>query len=139
MVEVTVDFGDGSKYVERAVSRDHVTVGREFNGAHEAISSISIEDEGISPRHARLLLADAPGELAVQDLGSRDGTFVDGRRLELGEVCSLGEGGSLMIGHLRAVARLVDRVEPLAFGLRMPLEADVLDEAERRAAASRPR
>jgi diguanylate cyclase (GGDEF)-like protein len=56
--------------------------------------TIRIEDPGISRRHARIVLR-GPGSYWVEDLGSRNGTFVRGARVTHQE---LGEGDRLAIG-----------------------------------------
>ena len=50
-----------------------------FIGRHPSCEVI-IDDAGVSRRHAKILLQQ--DEFWLEDLGSRNGTFVDGRRLE---------------------------------------------------------
>jgi pSer/pThr/pTyr-binding forkhead associated (FHA) protein len=117
-VHVTVELGDGSRYVQTAAGPE-VTIGRDLTGFDHYFSSISIDDPGVSREHARLLV-DADGTLSVEDLGSRNGTFVGGRRLEHGAVERLGADGKLSLGGIEAVVRIVDQLEPYAFGKRIP-------------------
>jgi diguanylate cyclase (GGDEF)-like protein len=63
-------------------------------GRHPSCQLI-IDDPSVSRRHARVFLQN--GELWLQDLGSRNGTFVDGRQLESKR---LSDGTLLQIGHL---------------------------------------
>jgi diguanylate cyclase (GGDEF)-like protein len=63
-------------------------------GRHPSCQVI-IDDPSVSRRHARVYLQN--GELWLQDLGSRNGTFIDGRHLEAKQ---LTDGTLLQIGHL---------------------------------------
>jgi two-component system, cell cycle response regulator len=63
-------------------------------GRHPSCQVI-IDDPSVSRRHARVYLNN--GELWLQDLGSRNGTFIDGRHLETKK---LADGTLLQIGHL---------------------------------------
>src|SRR6266508_5743733 len=68
---------------------DQITIGR------DSTNGITINDAEISRRHARLTFQG--GKYILEDLGSTNGTFVNGQRLagprvlKAGEVVSLGE------------------------------------------------
>jgi diguanylate cyclase (GGDEF)-like protein len=62
-------------------------------GRHPTCQVI-VDDPSISRRHARVFLQN--GELWLQDLGSRNGTFIDGRHLEAKQLM---DGTLLQIGH----------------------------------------
>jgi len=62
-------------------------------GRHPSCQII-LDDPSVSRRHARIFLQN--GELWLQDLGSRNGTFIDGRHLEAKQ---LADGTLLQIGH----------------------------------------
>jgi two-component system, cell cycle response regulator len=62
-------------------------------GRHPS-AQLVIDDPSVSRRHARIFLQG--GELWLQDLGSRNGTFVDGRLLESRQ---LRDGTLLQLGH----------------------------------------
>jgi len=55
---------------------------------------ITLEDERISRRHVKLIRSES-GEILVQDLGSTNGTYKDGRRVSL---VPLGEGERINVG-----------------------------------------
>ncbi|HUK65200.1 MAG TPA: FHA domain-containing protein, partial [Anaeromyxobacteraceae bacterium] len=61
-----------------------------------------LQDELVSRRHARLSVEN--GELKVEDLGSTNGTFVNGIRTERGRVA---EGDRILVGAtlMRVVSR----------------------------------
>jgi two-component system, cell cycle response regulator len=62
-------------------------------GRHPSCQLI-IDDPSVSRRHARIFLQG--GELWLQDLGSRNGTFIDGRLLQSKQ---LRDGTLLQLGH----------------------------------------
>ncbi len=63
-----------------------------FIGRHPSCR-IVIDDAGVSRRHARIFLQNE--EFWLEDVGSRNGTFIDGRRLERKR---LHDGGLIQIG-----------------------------------------
>lgn len=72
-----------------AVGTEPVTVGR------EAGCALQVRDEAVSRRHAQLRLVSS-GEVEVADLGSTNGTYVNGRRLS--GPARLAEGDAVSIG-----------------------------------------
>ena len=85
--------------------------------------AIRIIDAGISRRHARVM-RQAPGQYAVEDLGSSNGTFVNGMRVE-GQK-PLGEGDRLGVGpSIELRFGFTDEAEEGA--LRRLYESSVLD------------
>jgi hypothetical protein len=62
------------------------------------LSAQGAKGHGVSRRHARLALG--PGGLLVTDLGSTNGTFVNGVRLAPGEPTRLSSGAELALGRL---------------------------------------
>ena len=69
--------------------------GDQFNIGRDSSNEISINDAEVSRRHARLTFQG--GKYVLEDMGSTNGTFVNGQRLvgprvlKTGEVISLGE------------------------------------------------
>ena len=77
-------------------------------------NEIPIADERSSRRHAEIFFE--LGEWKVRDLGSRNGTYVDGQKLE--EAKSLAAGNQITVGTCRLTfAKSLDEVVP-------PLEVD---------------
>ena len=77
-------------------------------------NEIPIADERSSRRHAEIFFEH--GEWKVRDLGSRNGTYVDGQKLE--EAKSLAAGSQITVGSCRLTfAKSLDEVVP-------PLEVD---------------
>jgi Protein of unknown function (DUF3662)/FHA domain len=62
---------------------------------------VSLDDAGVSRRHAEIHVTDAGAR--VVDLGSTNGTFVDGERVDTGE---LRDGSTITVGRSRLVFRL---------------------------------
>ncbi|GAB4544731.1 MAG: hypothetical protein Fur002_18190 [Anaerolineales bacterium] len=96
---------------------DLLTIGR------DAVNEIAINDAEVSRKHARLMFQG--GKYVIEDLGSTNGTFVNGQRLvaqavlKPGDVVSLGEQIVLMYdainndpGATMASPRKYARVEP---------------------------
>jgi predicted component of type VI protein secretion system len=75
---------------------DELLLGRQFEGPGRLS-----EDEEISRRHARIAFADASGQLTVEDLGSTNGTFVNGARMSAPRALSVGDtielGGTTLL------------------------------------------
>jgi Protein of unknown function (DUF3662)/FHA domain len=65
-------------------------------------ADLRINDPGVSRRHAELRFEDA-GELVVEDLGSTNGTLVDGRRVERSR---LHDGATVRVGNTDVVVRI---------------------------------
>lgn len=61
-------------------------------------AEILLKDSSVSRIHARFLLAE--GRVAVTDLNSRNGTFVNGERLKIGEIRCLKKGDSIRFGRI---------------------------------------
>ena len=60
---------------------------------------LKISSRMVSRRHAELKVGG--DDLRVRDLGSRNGTFVDGRRLDDGELAAVPVGSELSLGGVR--------------------------------------
>ncbi|RKG54200.1 FHA domain-containing protein [Corallococcus sp. AB011P] len=80
-------------------------------GRHPACD-VHIPDGRVSGEHASLHWAGAHWEL--RDLGSRNGTFVEGRRLASGERVELGQGQDFLLGKSGIGFRLLDASPPAA-------------------------
>jgi hypothetical protein len=65
-------------------------------------ADLRINDPGVSRLHAELRLEDA-GDLVVEDLGSTNGTLVDGQRIER---TRLHDGATVRVGHTDLVVRI---------------------------------
>jgi FhaA, N-terminal domain/FHA domain len=65
---------------------------------------LPLDDAGVSRRHAEIHVTDAGAR--VVDLGSTNGTFVDGERVTSGE---LHDGSTITVGRSRLVFRRVNR------------------------------
>ena len=76
---------------ELPLSEGDNVIGRELVGAPD-----------VSRRHARVTLRGAT--IFITDLGSKNGTFVEGKRIES---ATLHDGDEIIIGRTRAIVRLV--------------------------------
>lgn len=64
---------------------------------------VRIDSRSISRHHARINVS--PQRVTIEDLGSKNGTTVDGRRLS--SPCDLRDGDCILFGTVRAVVRAV--------------------------------
>ncbi len=76
-------------------------------------ADISLQDGCVSSDHALIRWAD--GAWVIQDHGSVNGTFVDGRRLSAGEPVPLTRGATLAFGSLAPSWAMEDEAPPAAF------------------------
>ena len=82
-----------------AKARTGLTIGRQ-----QATSDLVLSDSSVSRSHARV--AESGGVLTIEDLGSANGTTVDGQVVEQGKPVRLAEGSVIELGDVRlSVAR----------------------------------
>ena len=68
-------------------------------------SAVWIDDESVSRRHARLRIT--AGAVRLEDLDSKNGTFVNGRRVEAAELADKDE---IRLGSVSLTLRILSRV-----------------------------
>ncbi len=95
----------GNATGETLVVEDELVIGRHADGP-----GCLSEDEEISRRHARLS-REATGDYALEDLGSSNGTFVNGLRIQSPVLLSLGD--SIEVGATTLVVRGIVQPEPV--------------------------
>lgn len=105
-----------------------------------ALCHLRLDDPEISGLHAELLWT--PQAWQIQDLGSRNGTFVDGRRLAPGQQARLEHGAELAFADPQRRYRLIvhgrpDAATPAPPATREHGRARHLDELELRFFVSR--
>jgi hypothetical protein len=94
-------------------SRQEILLASHFVVGRHATSSLQLKDGRVSEHHARFYWADNRWHL--RDLGSSNGTFVDGRKLGAGESVPVSVGELLAFGHEDDPWSLVDDSPPVAF------------------------
>lgn len=102
------------------LTESSITVGR------DPTADIVLSDPEVSRQHARFTRTDAGYQL--QDLGSTNGTFVDGRRLS-GEVVSLEPGAVITMGS-NVTVLYEAAVDPMATVVSPDLSFDFDEEEE---------
>lgn len=95
------------------------------NVGQGAQNDVVLDDDTVSTRHARLEFAD--GGWKVTDLESRNGTYVDGQRLEPGVETPIRDGASLGFGAVR-----------LTFGIEPDVDPSTVTAAEPQPTETRP-
>lgn len=88
--------------------------------------SVRVDEPRASAEHARLSYR--AGVWTVRDLGSRNGTFVNGERLERGGARDLAAGDELVLGGAEATWLFADASPPVAFARRLP-DGEILPAA----------
>ncbi|GAE88445.1 FHA domain-containing protein [Acetivibrio straminisolvens] len=81
------------KVEENYTLKKSVTIGRNDK------NDIVIKDPFISGIHAYIMVEDQ--SIRIKDMGSKNGTFVNGTRLNEGEIVSLKDGDNIKIGHVK--------------------------------------
>lgn len=66
-------------------------------------AEILLDSPGVSRRHARLTIS--AGRARIEDLGSKNGTFVDGRRVDRPRV--LADGDTIGVGSVKLTFRML--------------------------------
>jgi len=93
------------------VVRRHIQPGAEIVIGRGDHVDVDVHDESVSRRHARLRVGDP---LRIEDLGSRNGTFVAGRRLAAGEAVTVPLGAVIELGSTFLVVHRGSLVNGLA-------------------------
>lgn len=92
MPDIVVRHPDGSTATHSLAPDEELVVGR----ADAAPGRIQLDSQNVSRDHAKIS-ADADGGLHVEDLGSSNGTLVNGRQAPQGEPMTLAEGDQITI------------------------------------------
>ncbi|HWX45939.1 MAG TPA: FHA domain-containing protein [Solirubrobacteraceae bacterium] len=95
----------GNAAGEEILVEDELVIGRHADGPGRLS-----EDEEISRQHARIS-REATGDYAIEDLGSSNGTFVNGLRIQSPRLLSLGD--SIEAGATTLVVRAIVQPEPV--------------------------
>jgi hypothetical protein len=109
---------------EYPLAQEIIIIGR------EAINDLVINDPEVSRRHARIMLRD--GNFQIEDLGSTNGTFVNGQRvtsplvLYHGDAIELGKSARILYLGTAPTAQAVEAVRD---ELQEPVEAEISDES----------
>lgn len=99
----------------------HCLVGR------SSTCTLRIDEAKASREHARIVFS---GERwTIRDLGSRNGTFVNGKRIAPGATLPLEQGDQIGFGADDAAWQLVSASPPLAMARRMDSDATISGEA----------
>jgi DNA-binding winged helix-turn-helix (wHTH) protein len=71
-------------------------------------AAVRIDAGGVSRSHARIVVSG--GEARVEDLGSKNGTFVDGERVT--GTCLLADGKEIRVGPVTLTFRIAPAIQP---------------------------
>lgn len=123
MPKLTVSLPDGPESVHE-LTEDVITIGRVDD------NMIEIADISVSSRHAQLTKDD--GDYVLRDLGSTNGTRVNGQEAPEGEEIKLSDGFNIVFGK---VAVLYSSEVPAA---SRPLPAEEVVAAVPAASSARP-
>jgi len=115
MPKLLVSLPDGSEAVHELVEAS-ISIGR------LAENALQIEDASVSSQHAELTLGES-GDYFLTDLGSTNGTLLNGRELAEGEAHPLKGGDRVRFGHIET-----------GYESENPAEAQAMPEPEEVAA-----
>jgi adenylate cyclase len=109
---LTLTFSSSSQpSQERWFAANTVTVGRDLSNADPAYLAVS--DDEISRQHARFSVQE--GACWVEDLGSKNGTYVNDQKIAPRTLTRLGSGDKVRVGQTALTARMVSEL-PIADG-----------------------
>jgi pSer/pThr/pTyr-binding forkhead associated (FHA) protein len=111
MPKILVSLPDGSP-ASHDLTESTITIGRISDNV------LQIDDVSVSSHHAQLTLGD-DGDYVLQDLGSTNGTWVEGKEAKEGEDHALQDGDKLRFGNIEA-----------SYVSENPAEARPMPEAE---------
>jgi pSer/pThr/pTyr-binding forkhead associated (FHA) protein len=95
MPKLHIHLPDGSTH-DQELTDDLVTIGRIVD------NMIQIEDASVSSHHAQLVFAET-GDYILQDLGSTNGTRLNGKTINEGEQHKLQNGDKVRFGSIEAI------------------------------------
>ena len=98
----------GNATGDTIVVDDELVIGRHAEGAGRLS-----EDEEISRQHARIS-REATGDYAIEDLGSSNGTFINGLRIQSPRLLALGD--SIEAGATTLVVKAIVQPQPVEAG-----------------------
>ena len=99
---LTLRIGDDHKPLRvNLLSRTELIVGRSTPDfiADIDLSPFDAITLGVSRSHGRLIVAD--GKLYIEDIGSANGTYVNGTRIAKGERVMLRDGNEVTLGRMK--------------------------------------
>ncbi len=68
---------------------------------------VPLDDPTVSIDHALIFASANPARMKLEDLGSRNGTYLDGLRVPPGRKVELSDGQLLALGEFRAIVKIV--------------------------------
>ena len=95
MPKLTISLPDGTTH-DQELTDDLVSIGRIVD------NMIQIEDASVSSHHAQLIFSET-GDYVLQDLGSTNGTRLNGKVVNEGEQHKLQNGDKVRFGSIEAV------------------------------------
>lgn len=95
MPKLQINLPDGST-LDNELTDDQVTIGRIVD------NMLQIEDASVSSHHAQLTVADG-GDYILEDLGSTNGTRLNGKQIAEGEKHKLQNGDKIRFGSIDGV------------------------------------
>ncbi|AAP04782.1 type III secretion system inner membrane ring subunit SctD [Chlamydia caviae] len=154
---VSVDLSQPSRFLLKVLAG--ANIGAEFHldtgksyvlGSDPASADIVFNDLSVSGRHAKIIVSN-DGSIMVEDLGSKNGVIIEGKKIEnsstlsSNQVVALGTTLFLLIDHLAPADTIVASFAPEDYGLfGRPQDAEEIaqqaaqEEEEKRKRATLP-
>lgn len=99
-MKVRLDVSRDKANVRRVTLQSDAVIGRSSD------CNLRIASSRVSRRHCKITISDEDEEVLVRDLGSSNGTYVDGRRIEPKQDVPVTEGTRLSIGPAQFVVHI---------------------------------
>jgi len=68
---------------------------------------LPLDDPTVSLEHAVIFASAAPGRMKIEDMRSRNGTYLDGLRIAPGQKVELRDGQLLTLGEFRGIVKII--------------------------------
>ncbi|WP_213318820.1 type III secretion system inner membrane ring subunit SctD [Chlamydiifrater volucris] len=140
--DVTVDLSRPSRFLLKVLAganigaEFHLDAGKEYIiGSNADICDVVFDDTSVSHQHAKLIVS-SEGAISIEDLGSKNGVVVEGKKIESNSsvsanmVVALGTTLFLLIDQQAPAETIVASFSPENYGLfgRQDPEVDPLEE-----------
>jgi pSer/pThr/pTyr-binding forkhead associated (FHA) protein len=91
--EIALEWSENGKEKRERIKKDTAYIGKKYEEV-----DVCISDPTISRKHARISISG--NQITLQDLGSTNGTYIEGRRIDPGEEIRLLKNQDFVLGKV---------------------------------------